>query len=132
MDVNTLTLKSNEIPNDLALIPDAPKQLFWIGTPPEILLDRPKIAIVGSRKASPYGRMVTEDLATKLSREGILIISGLALGVDSIAHRAALVAGGPALVILPTSLDNIYPASHRQLAEDILKAGGALASEYPP
>lgn len=95
------------------------------------LLDRPWIAIVGSRKVSPYGRIVTQKIATELARAGVVIISGLALGVDSIAHTATLDAGGDTIAVLPTGLDRIYPASHHNLARRIVKQGGALISEYP-
>jgi DNA processing protein len=87
---------------------------------------------VGSRKASPYGRQVTEKLSRELAEQGIVIVSGLALGTDSIAHQAALDAGGATIAVLPSSLDEIYPATHRQLAEEIVRRGGALVSEYAP
>jgi DNA processing protein len=70
-------------------------------------------------------------LAGDLARAGVLIISGLALGVDSIAHKAALDAGGLTLAVLPSPIEQIYPASHQQLAERIVAQGGALVSEYP-
>jgi DNA processing protein len=95
------------------------------------LLERPKVAIVGSRNVTPYGRQVTWQLATKLAEQGITIISGLALGVDSIAHRAALETQGLTLAVLPGPVDVVAPASHRNLAEKILEQGGALVSEYP-
>lgn len=96
------------------------------------LLSRPKVAIVGSRKATPYGRQVTAQFASGLAKAGIVIVSGLAIGIDSIAHRAALDAGGLTLAVLPAGLDTVYPASHYQLAQTILRQGGALLSEYPP
>lgn len=130
MNVNTLKLNGDGYPEILRKIPDAPGQLYWLGAPPPELLNRPKIAVVGSRKYSTYGRQVTQDFTAKLAQAGVLIISGLALGIDSIAHKATLDAGGLTVAVLPTSLDNTYPRSHRQLAEDILKRGGALVSEY--
>jgi DNA processing protein len=89
------------------------------------------VAIVGSRKVSAYGREVTKRLATELVEQGIVIISGLAFGVDSIAHQAALDAGGRTIAVLPSPLESIYPASHRQLAKHIVERGGALVTEYP-
>jgi len=130
MKVKLLKLNTPDYPEILSQIPSAPKQLYWLGASPVELLARPKIAIVGSRKATPYGRQVTQDLTTKLVHVGVVIVSGLALGIDSIAHRAALDAGGLTLAVLPSSLDNIYPPSHRGLAEAIIQNGGALASEY--
>jgi DNA processing protein len=74
--------------------------------------------------------MITNELATKLSRAGVVVISGLAFGIDSYAHRAALEAGGCTIAVLPTPITKIAPAAHYNLAEEILKNGGALISEY--
>ncbi len=95
------------------------------------LLDKPRIAIVGSRKLSQYGREVTYKLAYDLAKQGIVIVSGLALGIDSVAHRAALDAGGQTIAVLPSGLDNIYPSSHKDLGIEIVSKGGALVTEYP-
>jgi DNA processing protein len=125
-----VTLKSSHIPNRLAAVASPPKQLFVEGNLSE-LLDKPCIAIVGSRKVSPYGREVTKRLARELAEQGIVIVSGLAFGVDAIAHEATLEAGGQAIAVLPSPLDNIYPASHHGLARRILERSGALVTEYP-
>ncbi len=132
MKVNNLKLNDPDFPDTLRRIPSPPKELFWIGTHPSEFLDKPRVAIVGSRKVSAYGRAVTENLASELARLGVVIVSGLALGVDSIAHQAALDAGGLTIAVLPTSLDQIYPASHLNLARQITAGGGCLISEYPP
>jgi len=132
MKVNTLKLKSDFYPDILSHIPTPPQQLYWQGAAPAALLARPRVAIVGSRKATPYGRQITEEIASGLARRGIVVISGLAFGIDSIAHRATLSAGGLTVAVLPSSLNNIYPASHAQLASEILQKGGALVSEYAP
>lgn len=129
MNVKKLTLTSTEFPEPLRHIPSPPKQLYVLGDI-QTLLQSPRVAVVGSRKVSPYGRAVTESLTGELAGKGIVIISGLALGVDAVAHRAALDGGGKTLAVLPTSLDNIYPSSHRDLAKKILTGGGALVSEY--
>src|SRR5262249_33147788 len=81
-------------------------------------------------KVSSYGRQVTSDLAKGLAKHGVTIISGLAIGVDAIAHQAALEAGGRAVAVLANSLDRIYPAANYQLAKQILNQGGTLLSEY--
>ena len=117
-------------PPQLRDIPTPPKQLFWLGAPPEELLKRPLVSIVGSRKVSPYGKVVTEQLAGDLARQGVVIVSGLALGVDSIAHAATLKVNGLTIAILPCGLDRIYPSSHHHLAKEILENGGALVTEY--
>jgi len=113
-------------------IPSPPGHLFVKSTNLPDLLQRPRVAIVGSRKISAYGKAVTSSLASELARAGIVIVSGLALGVDGLAHRAALEAGGLTIAVLPGSLADIYPASHRQLADRIASQGGALVTEYPP
>lgn len=120
-----------ELPDRLKQIPDPPKQLFIRGEPLENLLQKPCLTVVGSRKVSPYGREITNRLVTDVSRAGVVIVSGLAFGVDALAHKAALEARGPTIAVLPTSIDNIQPASHRQLAESIVEQGGTLISEYP-
>jgi len=88
------------------------------------------IAIVGSRRPTSYGEKVTYQIAGELARAGAVIVSGLAIGVDSIAHRAALDAGGKTVAVLAHGLDRIYPPRHRGLATEILATGGALVSEY--
>ena len=91
----------------------------------------PRAAIVGSRRPSPYGEAVAEQLALELARAGVVVISGLALGIDAAAHRGALNAGGITLAVLGTGLDVIYPMAHTPLAEAIVAGGGALVSQFP-
>ncbi|MGH7195357.1 MAG: DNA-processing protein DprA [Candidatus Saccharimonadales bacterium] len=131
MNVNKLKLGCSDFPQILRDIASPPKQIFVLGDSLAQLLTRPRVAIVGSRKVSSYGRQVTAKIAGDLAAQGIVIISGLALGVDGLAHQAALDAGGQTIAVLPGGLDKIYPASHRQLARKILETGGALVSEYP-
>ncbi|MAG59771.1 DNA-protecting protein DprA [Candidatus Woesebacteria bacterium] len=90
------------------------------------------VAVVGTRKMTSYGREVTERLVTELVNAGVTIISGLALGIDSVAHRTAIDTGGRTIAVLGGGLDEIYPPSNRQLAAEILgKDRGLLLSEYP-
>jgi DNA processing protein len=117
------------MPARLRDLPQPPKQLFVVGDL-EHALEQPCVAIVGSRKVSPYGRAVTQKLANELASRGVVIMSGLALGVDSIAHQATVAAGGKTVAVLPSDLEHVYPASHRGLAERIVSQGGALVSEY--
>jgi DNA processing protein len=91
----------------------------------------PRAAIVGSRRPSPYGEAVAEQLAADLARAGVIVISGLALGIDAAAHRGALLGGGVTVAVMGTGVDIVYPAAHSRLAEDILAAGGALVSQFP-
>lgn len=130
MKINALTLGADGYPEELTTISGPPKQLFYIGAPLTQLLQKPAIAIVGSRSVTPYGRQVTAKIARELAIQGVVIISGLAIGVDAIAHQATVEAGGLAVAVLPSDLEHIYPASNRQLAKRILEQGGALVTEY--
>ncbi len=105
--------------------------LSYKGLDPGPILRRLCVAVVGSRKPTPYGNEVTERFVAELSKAGVIIISGLAFGIDSLAHRSCIKAGGTTIAVLPSGLDSIYPASHQMLAADIQKSG-ALLSTYPP
>ena len=93
--------------------------------------DGPRVAIVGSRRPSPYGEAVAETLAAELARAGVVVVSGLALGIDAAAHRGALASGGVTVAVMGTGVDVVYPAGHSRLAEEIIAAGGALLSQFP-
>lgn len=123
-----LTWESPNYPRLLREIHDPPPVLYVKGTLEEE--DAWAVAVVGTRRASPYGREVTRRLTRALSCSGITIVSGLARGIDSEAHRAALEAGGRTIAALGCGIDQIYPPEHRQLAQQII-AHGALVSDYP-
>jgi len=131
MKVKQMLPFSSDVTPKIGNILPPVKHLYIQGCNVNELLARPCVAIVGSRKASTYGTAITTTLAGELARAGVVIISGLALGVDSIAHKAALDAGGLTLAVLPGSLCNIYPANHQGLARRIVAQGGALVTEYP-
>lgn len=113
-----------------------PKMLYFRGKMPEnMVIDglskRPKcVAIVGARRNTRYGEEIAYKMAFELAKRGVIIISGLAFGIDSIAHRAALDAGGRTIAVLGTPIDQIYPRAHEGLAEEIIKKGGVVISEY--
>lgn len=130
MNVKKLTLSDPLYPTNLTTIASAPKQLYYLGAEPEKWLVRPRVAIVGTRAITPYGRRVTEDFARALAERGVTIVSGLALGVDAVAHQAATAVGGMHIAVLAGGLDQIYPVSNTQLARRLLECGGALLSEY--
>jgi len=132
MEVKKLALHDNAYPLSLATIADPPKELYYLGAEPSSWLSRPRVAVVGSRGVTPYGKQVTENLSRELVEQGVVIISGLALGVDGLAHTTCLDAGGLTVAVLANGLDKVYPASHARLAERILGQGGTLLSEYPP
>lgn len=104
--------------------------LYCEGVQLQDLEGRPFVAVVGSRKLTDYGRETTKTIVRELAGQGVVIVSGLALGIDSVAHQAALDAHGTTIAVLPSTLDEIYPASHRQLAAKIVAEGGALITEY--
>lgn len=131
MKIVKIKNNSSEYPERLGFLNDSPVSLSILGKTLKEQLDSPVLAVVGSRKATSYGRGVTEDFASIAARSGICIVSGLALGIDSIAHAAALNSSGRTIAVLPSGLNNIYPASHRSLAKRILVENGTLVSEYP-
>jgi len=118
--------------------PDYPRNLLSIAQPPPVLYvkgaltpaDEWAVAMVGTRHASAYGREVARDLAARLAASGVTVVSGLARGIDGVAHRSALDAGGRTIAVLGSGLDEIYPPEHQRLAEAIAKSG-ALVSDYP-
>jgi DNA processing protein len=122
-----VTALDDGYPPALLTIDPRPPTLFIVGD--DAALRRRAIAIVGTRRASGYGLSVATELAAELARVGVIVVSGLALGIDAAAHRAATDAGGPSIAVLPSPLDRIYPPGHRGLARDILRVGGALVSE---
>lgn len=130
MKINTIQTKDNRFLQGLEQVAKAPEKLYFIGQLPEDT--PPVVAIVGTRKPTPYGQEVTHRLAYELAQQGVIILSGLALGIDSIAHRAALEAKGVTIAILANGLDYFYPRSHVQLANEIIAQGGAVMSEYEP
>ncbi|MDQ3123652.1 MAG: DNA-processing protein DprA [bacterium] len=126
-----ITLTNRNLPAELTRLPQPPRQVFASTDNFAEYLMLPRLAIVGSRKISPYGRAVTTKLASELAKKGVVIISGLALGTDSVAHASTLDAGGITIAVLPSGLDKIYPTSHNQLARRIIENRGALVTEYP-
>jgi DNA processing protein len=127
--VNVVTIVDEEYPLLLKQIHNAPAVLFCKGTlpKPEALL----MAVVGTRVATAYGKTVTPLLVEPLVRAGIGIVSGLALGIDGLAHEAALAADGKTYAVVGTGLDLVYPPQHRELAARIVEKGGAIISEFP-
>jgi DNA processing protein len=116
-----------------------PQRLKEIDQPPPVLYIRGEylpddlfaVAIVGTRRVTAYGRQITEELSSFLAANGITVISGLARGVDAIAHQTALKAGGRTIGVLGSGVDKIYPPEHRTLAEQMLERG-AIVSDYVP
>lgn len=129
MNKLTLTAKTAQ---KLARLKDPVHELSFIGSDLTDFDDYLFVAIVGSRKPTPYGRMITERIATELAHKGILIVSGLALGVDGIAHDACIKAGGKTIAVVASGLNNIGPAANKNISDKIITTGGSILSEYPP
>jgi len=129
--IQVVTIRDSEYPYQLKDIPNAPPVLYVAG---QLKYEEDKfaLAVVGTRKVSSYGRQVTEQFAKDLTKGSVVVVSGLAHGVDTIAHTATLNAGGRTIAVLASGLDTIYPADNVGLARRIVESGqGALVTEFP-
>lgn len=125
-----VTLLDETYPEWLRPLEDPPLVLFYQGE--TAAWQRPAVAVVGARACSDYGLAAARWFAGELAASGLTVVSGLALGVDGAAHRAALEVGGSTLAVLGSGLDRIYPRCHHELAAAVLSGGGCLMSEFPP
>lgn len=130
LGIRILTFQDAEYPNRLRNIYDPPFLLYVKGRLPPVD-EEPVIAVVGTRRCTPYGESCAEKLGYGFARGGAVVVSGLARGIDAAASRGALRAGGVPIGVVGGGLDVVYPPEHRYLYEDIA-AAGALLSEYPP
>ena len=126
--VSLITWDSAAYPAYLREIPNAPPLLYMHGSLQEI--DRWAVAVVGTRRLTSYGRQVTRTLVAGLVRSNVTIVSGLARGIDGVAHKTAVEMGGRTIAVLGSGVDTIYPAEHRTLARQIAEGHGAILSEY--
>ena len=122
--------EDQQYPKRLLDIKDSPKVLYVEGN--EELLNKPIIAIVGTRKPTEYGRKVAKEFAQKLSEKGICIVSGLAEGIDTYAHLGAKKEKGKTIAVLGSGFKNIFPKQNLNLYKEILEEGGCIISEYTP
>jgi len=129
LEIKTISQDSPKFPSLLKEISNPPSQIYVLGELPEE--ESPKIAIVGTRKATNQGRLIAKALAKKLAEQGFIIVSGLAMGIDSAAHEGAVAANSKTIAVLACGLDTIYPRQNENLAKRILEFGGAIISEYP-
>lgn len=130
MKIKSIKTVKHKFFNRLNQTFNPPEKISYLGELPEA--EAPIVAIVGSRKPTAYGRQITQQLAFDLAQKGVIIVSGLALGIDAIAHKGCLEAGGVTVAVLGSGLNHITPHTNRSLAERILNNGGAIISEYPP
>jgi DNA protecting protein DprA len=124
-------LRRSDLPELLRQIHDPPRALFLRGAGDVEELGRPAVAIVGARACSPYGAQVARMLGRELAAAGLVVVSGLARGIDGEAHRGALDADGLTVAVLGCGIDRDYPAAHAELARRICKRG-LVVSEYEP
>ena len=127
MKIEEISINSKEYPKNFKNIYDSPKKIYLIGN--KDLLYQKGIAIVGARDATQYGKKIAYNLAKELSEQNIVIISGLAIGIDSYAHKGSLEKG--TIAVLGSGIDNIYPKENLELAREIIKNKGCIISEYP-
>ncbi len=130
MSIQTIIIKNKDYPKLLKKIYDPPQKLYIAGELKKE--EKYPLAIVGTRKISNYGQQMTRLFAEALAEAGITIISGLALGVDGLAHQIALEKKARTIAVLGSGLNIIYPPTHQKLAQEIVKSGGAVISEYSP
>ncbi len=132
-DIAVIRRGNKAYPAALREITDPPDQLYVRGN--DQILNHPHLlAVVGSRKANTYGQQCIALLLPSLVHNGVVLVSGLAFGIDSMAHRVSVAASSPTIAVLGGGVDDsvLYPPSHKALAQNILKYDGAIISEYPP
>ena len=128
--IKKITLRDSSYPSLLREIPDPPAVLYILGDLPDENI--PRLAIVGTRKATSNGCLIAKTLARELSEAGFIIVSGLAMGIDTAGHEGVVASQGKTIAVLGNGLNEIYPRLNKNLAEEILKLDGAIISEYPP
>lgn len=131
MKIQEISIENKLYPEQLRNIYDAPLKLYVLGNVE--VLNQKGIAIVGSRNATEYGKKVAMQISKELSKNGINIISGLALGIDTYAHIGNILSNsiGKTIAVLGSGFDNIYPKQNIQLARRIIQTGGCIVTEYP-
>lgn len=126
-DISIIKQSDNDYPEKLRKIKNPPKELWICGN--KEILKKPIIAIVGSRKCSEYGRKYAREFARVLSKNGIGIISGLAIGIDTIVHESSMNELGKTIAVIASGFNKIMPAENRELADEIIEKGGAVINE---
>lgn len=131
LEIHAIPQGSNLFPGRLRAIDDPPVVLFVLGNQ-ECLIEKPAVAVIGTREPSEYGAQTAKRFGKTFAELGFTVVSGLAIGCDSAAHEGCLEVHGQTVAVLAHGLDSIYPAINRSLAERIVASGGCLVSEYPP
>lgn len=129
--IKIISYESQNFPLRLKKIKYPPKEIYYKGNP-DILKNKYILAVVGTRNMTHYGKQVLKSLIPEIAKQGIVIVSGLARGVDIMAHKLTLESGGKAVAVLAGGIDKIYPSEHTLFSEEIIKTGGLLLSENCP
>lgn len=129
-EIRTMAICDSEYPDCLRNIDNPPLVLYYKGRLPDIE-NQVTINVIGTRKPTAYGQLVAKRLSCSLAKAGVVVVSGMAMGIDTIANQSAILEGKPTIAVLGCSVDVCYPASNRKLMDDII-AVGAVISEYPP
>jgi len=127
---SVVTALDDRYPSALLTVDPRPPVLYVAGD--QAAFHGPAVAVVGTRRATGYGRSTAIEIADELARAGVTVVSGLAVGIDGEAHAATVAAGGRSVAVLPSALDRVYPPRHRDLAARLVASGGALVSELAP
>lgn len=131
--ISVLTREHEQYPNSLRHIPDPPVCIYVKGNIAQFDFEKHTwLGVVGTRRATSYGRQITRQFVTELATAGVGIVSGMALGIDAEAHTACLNAGGKTIAVLGCGVDIVYPQENRKLYERIINSGGLIVSEFPP
>ncbi|MBU1164948.1 DNA-processing protein DprA [Patescibacteria group bacterium] len=128
-NVQVVTIKDKDYPKQLAQIYNPPALFYYKGNLK--ILDQPCLSVVGTRKITSYGKRVTAEIVAELTKSDLTIVSGLAFGVDALAHQTTIDNDGKTAAVLGSGLDSIYPINNTRLAYQIIEKGGCLISEYP-
>ena len=131
LDIQVISYFEDNYPQRLKSIPDPPAILFAKGSV-KCLNYKNSIAVVGTRSPTDYGLKASYDYSRMFSEKGFNIVSGLAVGVDTMAHKGCFDGKSKTIAVLPCGLDRVYPSQNKNLAEEIIKSGGCIVSEYPP
>jgi DNA processing protein len=129
-DIKSISSTSSVYPKRLSSLKDPPKHIHSRGNSNLLASGHPIVAIVGSRRGTAYGTEVTNKIVKQLVRHNIIIMSGLAIGIDTCAHKAALEHGGATIAVVPSDVTHIYPRQNRHIAEQIVASNGLLISEH--
>lgn len=129
LGIKIISYLDRDFPVKLKKIDDPPTVIYTLGNID--CLNEKAIAVIGTREPTEYGAKIAENLGFVLGRDGYSVVSGLAYGCDKFGHQGCLKAGGKTVAVMAGGLDKIYPAKHKELAQEIVKAEGCLLSEYP-